>query len=175
MIRRPPRSTLFPYTTLFRSIRDDRSSLEPAVFAGLGAVLDPSNKVDRAIGSGIAAVLSARGPVMRHFVSPNDVHIQYYRWICMENCIQPEFRWILQFKEKYEITSFLKVYGGFVPDHHGGPGSIKNKSPLPQGGALLPSQVAPQLHSRPGQPQSALEKKSRPHRGRQSSRFQGPL
>src|SRR2546425_7152168 len=26
MIRRPPRSTLFPYTTLFRSIRDPRRS-----------------------------------------------------------------------------------------------------------------------------------------------------
>src|SRR5207253_11281684 len=25
MIRRPPRSTLFPYTTLFRSLRDSRS------------------------------------------------------------------------------------------------------------------------------------------------------
>src|SRR2546426_11755884 len=28
MIRRPPRSTLFPYTTLFRSIRDLRVELE---------------------------------------------------------------------------------------------------------------------------------------------------
>src|SRR5256885_2500613 len=27
MIRRPPRSTLFPYTTLFRSIREDRRHL----------------------------------------------------------------------------------------------------------------------------------------------------
>src|SRR3712207_9013243 len=27
MIRRPPRSTLFPYTTLFRSARDDPESL----------------------------------------------------------------------------------------------------------------------------------------------------
>src|SRR5687767_15343471 len=26
MIRRPPRSTLFPYTTLFRSSRDDRTA-----------------------------------------------------------------------------------------------------------------------------------------------------
>src|SRR5260370_18876308 len=26
MIRRPPRSTLFPYTTLFRSVPDDRPS-----------------------------------------------------------------------------------------------------------------------------------------------------
>src|SRR5260370_16925302 len=31
MIRRPPRSTLFPYTTLFRSIGPVSSSLTPAV------------------------------------------------------------------------------------------------------------------------------------------------
>src|SRR3712207_8857540 len=30
MIRRPPRSTLFPYTTLFRSHDDRRAGLEPA-------------------------------------------------------------------------------------------------------------------------------------------------
>src|SRR2546425_11270365 len=30
MIRRPPRSTLFPYTTLFRSLRVDRVSLQDA-------------------------------------------------------------------------------------------------------------------------------------------------
>src|SRR3712207_4734596 len=30
MIRRPPRSTLFPYTTLFRSPRPDRPALRPA-------------------------------------------------------------------------------------------------------------------------------------------------
>src|SRR5687768_17690656 len=29
MIRRPPRSTLFPYTTLFRSLRDDGSFARP--------------------------------------------------------------------------------------------------------------------------------------------------
>src|SRR3712207_7180901 len=29
MIRRPPRSTLFPYTTLFRSVRFDRSDPAP--------------------------------------------------------------------------------------------------------------------------------------------------
>src|SRR2546421_12199391 len=28
MIRRPPRSTLFPYTTLFRSVRGQRRALE---------------------------------------------------------------------------------------------------------------------------------------------------
>src|SRR3712207_7993964 len=29
MIRRPPRSTLFPYTTLFRSYRFDKKRVEP--------------------------------------------------------------------------------------------------------------------------------------------------
>src|SRR2546430_11614293 len=29
MIRRPPRSTLFPYTTLFRSLRGQRQPAEP--------------------------------------------------------------------------------------------------------------------------------------------------
>src|SRR3712207_9441854 len=38
MIRRPPRSTLFPYTTLFRSLLDElaeRSGLDDALRAGL--------------------------------------------------------------------------------------------------------------------------------------------
>src|SRR5438093_2409795 len=33
MLRRPPRSTLFPYTTLFRSSRDDVPAAVPAVHA----------------------------------------------------------------------------------------------------------------------------------------------
>src|SRR3712207_7956046 len=33
MIRRPPRSTLFPYTTLFRSLRRVRQGLPPAAHA----------------------------------------------------------------------------------------------------------------------------------------------
>src|SRR5256885_10217857 len=35
MIRRPPRSTLFPYTTLFRSWNVDRRSLWPAPLPGI--------------------------------------------------------------------------------------------------------------------------------------------
>src|SRR3712207_7002645 len=38
MIRRPPRSTLFPYTTLFRSVRDDEGGAEG--FDGVGDVRD---------------------------------------------------------------------------------------------------------------------------------------
>src|SRR5690348_17904519 len=32
MIRRPPRSTLFPYTTLFRSIETDKANVEIEAF-----------------------------------------------------------------------------------------------------------------------------------------------
>src|SRR5690606_41249062 len=35
MLRRPPRSTLFPYTTLFRSQRDRRCTI-PEIFANCG-------------------------------------------------------------------------------------------------------------------------------------------
>src|SRR3712207_8298024 len=37
MIRRPPRSTLFPYTTLFRSVRLDRAHADCRVLFGCGA------------------------------------------------------------------------------------------------------------------------------------------
>src|SRR3712207_8123802 len=36
MIRRPPRSTLFPYTTLFRSARGDRAALLRGPHRGRG-------------------------------------------------------------------------------------------------------------------------------------------
>src|SRR5258708_25315788 len=35
MIRRPPRSTLFPYTTLFRSLNAAKSTPHPSLRAGL--------------------------------------------------------------------------------------------------------------------------------------------
>src|SRR3712207_8641156 len=42
MIRRPPRSTLFPYTTLFRSgLREDRTQVVGAVIGTLEADVDP--------------------------------------------------------------------------------------------------------------------------------------
>src|SRR3712207_7005079 len=47
MIRRPPRSTLFPYTTLFRSeLRDD---YRPRQEAGLGHVRDAAVDDDRRV------------------------------------------------------------------------------------------------------------------------------
>src|SRR3712207_7029183 len=43
MIRRPPRSTLFPYTTLFRSTADWTAYLRGA-FAGAGSVARPGSR-----------------------------------------------------------------------------------------------------------------------------------
>src|ERR1044072_5762935 len=49
MIRRPPRSTLFPYTTLFRSVQPDRSPPAGNVVTAPGAVVlvlddDPADR-----------------------------------------------------------------------------------------------------------------------------------
>src|SRR2546422_6393624 len=51
MIRRPPRSTLFPYTTLFRSLAIDRKwhrvRLDPAILRLRILGLDPDRKSTR--------------------------------------------------------------------------------------------------------------------------------
>src|SRR3712207_7785205 len=41
MIRRPPRSTLFPYTTLFRSDRVAEGPTQPQVVLGVRRLADP--------------------------------------------------------------------------------------------------------------------------------------
>lgn len=153
-------------------IRDDRNNPEAAVFAGLGEVLNSNAKTDRAMAQGIAGVLAEQHPMTRRFNAPNDVHIQYYRWDCVQNCIQPEIQWISQVKEKYELTSFLKVYGGFAADHDGERVSIKIKSPAPMLVAMLPADIANQLHARPEMLESALEKNACQQRGVQSQQFE---
>src|SRR5258705_8249624 len=40
MIRRPPRSTLFPYTTLFRSVRRDRTRIQDLYLRVVDVVAD---------------------------------------------------------------------------------------------------------------------------------------
>jgi hypothetical protein len=100
------------------------------------------------------------------------VHIQYYRWACISNCFPPEFRWIQQAVEKYELTSFLKVYGGYAPDRDGEVVSIKIKAPMPMLVAMVPSSVANQLHGKPEMLEPALEKNSCQQRGVQQQTFQ---
>jgi hypothetical protein len=165
-------------------VRDDRGSHESAAFAGLGEVLkrEPdamSTPVGNAVGGavglglGLAKILKTESsPTPRHFVSPNDVHIQYYRWICISNCFPPQFQWIQQAKEKYELSSFLKVYGGYAPDRDGEVVSIKVKAPVPMLVAMVPSSVANQLHGKPEMLEPALEKNACQQRGVQSQTFQ---
>src|SRR3712207_7905923 len=58
MIRRPPRSTLFPYTTLFRSI------LGPDVLVHLQREVAPPDQF--AVADAGAAGAGAHGPVLDH-------------------------------------------------------------------------------------------------------------
>jgi hypothetical protein len=154
-------------------VRDERNSPDTAVFAGLGAILDPHDKTQRAVGEGITAIFTGQGSAAtRRFKAPNDVHIQYFHWDCVENCIQPQFQWTWQVKEKYQLTSFLKVYGGFAPDHDGVQVSIKIKSPVPMVVAMVPSDIANQFHAKPETFETALEKNSCQQRGVQSLQFE---
>src|SRR2546425_4975560 len=50
MIRRPPRSTLFPYTTLFRSLLQEDSAHHAAVFYRTNAQSRPFEEVFRRLG-----------------------------------------------------------------------------------------------------------------------------
>jgi hypothetical protein len=167
-------------------VRDDRESQSSAAFAGVGAVLKSTESVATAapelgkamgvvdaVGAGMAGMLGRQNNATpRHFVAPNDVHIQYYRWICISNCSPPEFQWIQQAKEEYKLTGFLKVYGGYAPDRNGEVVSIKIKAPVPMLVAMLPSSVANQLHGKPDMLEPALEKIPCQQRGVQSQMFQ---
>ena len=152
-------------------VRDERQSVEPVVFAGMGAVLDPDDKTDRAIGVGIGAIFAAQ-QAKHQFKSPNDVHIQYFSWDCVANCVQPEFQWMDQVKEKYKLTSFAKVYTGFTPQYDGQQVSVKIKSPVPLLVAILPSEMANQVYGNPQTLESALQKNSCQQRGVQTLQFQ---
>src|SRR2546430_8878013 len=54
MIRRPPRSTLFPYTTLFRSVQ--AASLDPSIY-GIAPLPLAKNKNAGVLGGGSIAVV----------------------------------------------------------------------------------------------------------------------
>src|SRR5258707_7017184 len=57
MIRRPPRSTLFPYTTLFRSLKASLGCGNPTALAQLNA---GETVLDLGSGGGIDVLLSAK-------------------------------------------------------------------------------------------------------------------
>src|SRR5690554_7293893 len=86
MIRRPPRSTLFPYTTLFRSLLDDGEDLveEPGVDLGaLGEGLDadaPAQRrleLERAVGRADGGPLEERLDRKSTRLNSSHVRISY--------------------------------------------------------------------------------------------------
>src|SRR2546427_9477066 len=61
MIRRPPRSTLFPYTTLFRSLRREGMERRDALIAANHVRLRPILMTTLAIVAGMLPIAFGRG------------------------------------------------------------------------------------------------------------------
>ena len=131
------------------TFRDERKPQKPAVSA-IGAIL---------------------GPSARPFMSPNDLHIQYYSWSCVNNCVLPEFQWRRILNEKYEITPVPKVYSLMTPDHDGQELNVKIKSSIPLTVALLPSHLADQVYDKTVSLTDALSQTGCKERGVQSMSF----
>ena len=119
----------------------------------------------------VATIGAVLGPGVRQFMSPNDLHIQYYSWSCVNNCVLPCFGWRRILGEKYEITTAPKVYSLMTPDHDGQELNVKIKSPIPLTVALLPSHLADQVYDKTVSLTDALDKTGCKERGVQSMSF----
>lgn len=109
---------------------------------------------------------------VRKFLSPNDVHIQYYRWACVENCNPQKFQWVSELKEVYDLTSALKVYDGITAERDGEPFSVRVTSPVPVTVAILPSRAAEELRAKPASLDSALDGRTCMERSVRSAAFE---
>jgi hypothetical protein len=131
-------------------------------------VIHDERTPNRAMITGISVIL---GHGARQFISPNDLAITYYRWDCVENCIQAEYQWFRLVKEKYELTSTPKVYSLLTPERDGQPLTLKVKAPVPMTIAVVPSQLADKVYDEPGTLGEALSKTNCKQRGVQSMSF----
>ncbi len=127
---------------------------------------------DRAVISGIGALIKAGGRGARQFASPNDVMITYHSWNCVENCIQPEFQWVRLVKEKYELSSSPKIYTLLTPERDGQQVSVRIKAPVPMMIAVVPAQSADQLYKSPEALEDVLANTACKQRGVQSLSFE---
>jgi hypothetical protein len=125
-------------------------------------------KPEKPVVSTIGAIL---GPGVRQFISPNDLHIQYYAWNCVDNCVLPEFHWRRIVNEKYDVTQAPKVYSLMTPDHDGQELSVKIKSPIPLTIAILPSHLADQFYDHAISLTDALDQTGCKQRGVQKLGF----
>src|SRR3712207_7951349 len=85
MIRRPPRSTLFPYTTLFRSLQNRRLGVRfpPLVFRSAGSLASAERRPERNQRPGTA--LAARHSADRKSTRLNSSHANIsYAVFCLK-------------------------------------------------------------------------------------------
>ena len=109
---------------------------------------------------------------VRDFVAPNDIHINYYRWACVENCSPPQYQWTTELKERYELTRAMKVYDGIAADRDGEPFSVKVSSPVPMTVAIVPTRVAERARAKGSDIDGAVGSGNCTQRGAQSGTFE---
>jgi hypothetical protein len=126
---------------------------------------------DRTMVTGLGQGSTEHGTV-RQFLSPNDIHIQYYRWACVENCNAPKYQWVAELKETYDLNSTLKVYDGIAAERDGEPFSVKVSSPVPVTVAIVPSRAAAELRAKPDSLDSALDGRTCMERSVRSAAFE---
>jgi hypothetical protein len=119
----------------------------------------------------VSAISVILGPRVQQFISPNDLHIQYYAWNCVNNCVLPCFEWRRILNEKYQVTTAPKVYSLMTPDHDDQKLSVKIKSPIPLTVALLPSHLADQVYDNTISLTDALDQTGCKERGVQKMSF----
>ena len=134
-------------------------------------VIHDERAAEHAVVETIGAVLGEGTERMARNLEANLVTVTYYRWACVENCIEPEFQWRQLVREKYEITSVPKVYGLMTPVTDGQKVNVKLKSPVPMAVAVVPNQVADRLYAEPDSLQDVMSNSPCKQRGVQQLEF----
>ena len=134
-------------------------------------VLRDERNSDRTAVTSFGASLTEHGTV-REFLSPNEIHIHYYRWACVQNCNPPQYQWINELKETYDLTSALKIYDGITAERDGQPFSVKVNSPVPMTVAIVPARVADELRGKSDNLGSSLNNRSCMERSVRSAAFE---
>jgi len=71
-------------------VRDERDSDGAPLFA-IGEVIDRHERGGQDTARTVSELAAEMGKhPIRDFTSPNNVHLQYYDWSCVENCDQPD-------------------------------------------------------------------------------------
>src|SRR5437016_14170965 len=115
MIRRPPRSTLFPYTTLFRSLERAAkliaSAAAPLIMVGSGALGAGAEVLElaRLLQAPVTAHRSGRGIVSEDSPFGLDLAAAYALWAKTDLLLAIGTRMALQFIRWKQVPSQLRI------------------------------------------------------------------